>query len=90
MTNTASALTPISQGTTRTRPVALELGFASNDFGYAIDLGLPQDAGPASLFARDPEIKGEAVFAGETVARSVRTSGWALARSTMSSRAARA
>ncbi|MDP9165431.1 MAG: AAA family ATPase [Actinomycetota bacterium] len=53
-----------TQGTTRTRPVALELGFASDDFGYAIDLGLPQDAGPASLFARDPEIKREAVFAG--------------------------
>jgi predicted ATPase len=53
-----------TQGTTRTRPVALELGFASEDFGYAIDLGLPQDAGAASLFARDPEIKREAVFAG--------------------------
>ena len=53
-----------AQGTTRTRPVALELGFAADDFGYAVDLGLPQDAGPASLFARDPEIKREAVFAG--------------------------
>jgi predicted ATPase len=53
-----------SEGTTRTRPVALELGFASDDFGYLIDLGLPQDAGHRSLFARDPEIKREAVFAG--------------------------
>jgi predicted ATPase len=52
------------QGTTRTRPVSLELGFASDDFGYLIDLGLPQDAGHDSLFARDPEIKREAVFAG--------------------------
>jgi predicted ATPase len=53
-----------SEGTTRTRPVALELGFSSDDFGYLIDLGLPQDAGHRSLFARDPEIKREAVFAG--------------------------
>lgn len=53
-----------AQGTTRTRPVALELGFASDDFGYLIDLGLPQFAGPGSSFARDPEIKREAVFAG--------------------------
>jgi predicted ATPase len=52
------------QGTTRTRPVSLELGFASDDFGYVIDLGLPQDAGHNSLFARDPEIKREAVFTG--------------------------
>lgn len=52
------------QGTTRTRPVALELGFASDDLGYLIDLGLPQYAGPKSLFARDPEIKREIVFAG--------------------------
>jgi predicted ATPase len=53
-----------AQGTTRTRPVALELGFASDDFGYLIDLGLPQFAGPGSSFARDPEIKREVVFAG--------------------------
>jgi predicted ATPase len=53
-----------SQGTTRTRPVSLDLGFASDDFGYLVDLGLPQDAGKDSLFARDPEIKREAVFAG--------------------------
>lgn len=52
------------QGTSRTRPVSLELGFASDDFGYLIDLGMPQYAGPASAFARDPEIKREVVFAG--------------------------
>lgn len=52
------------EGTTRTGPVALELGFASDDFGYLVDLGLPQMAGHRSLFARDPEIKREAVFAG--------------------------
>lgn len=53
-----------AQGTTRTRPVSLELGYSSDDFGYLIDLGLPQDAGLDSFFARDPEIKREAVFAG--------------------------
>jgi predicted ATPase len=29
------------QGTTRKKPVSLRLGFAGDDFGYAIDLGLP-------------------------------------------------
>ena len=38
--------TGTSQGTTRTRPVSLELGFASDDFGYLVDLGLPQMRGP--------------------------------------------
>jgi predicted ATPase len=52
------------EGTTRTGPVSLELGFASDDFGYLVDLGLPQMAGHNSLFALDPEIKREAVFAG--------------------------
>ena len=52
------------EGTTRTGPVALELGYASDDFGYLVDLGLPQMAGHKSLFAFDPEIKREAVFAG--------------------------
>lgn len=55
------------EGTTRTGPVSLELGFASDDFGYLVDLGLPQMAGPDSLFARDPEIKREAVFAGRVM-----------------------
>jgi predicted ATPase len=52
------------EGTARTRPVSLELGFAADDFGYLIDLGIPQMAGLKSAFARDPEIKREAVFAG--------------------------
>jgi predicted ATPase len=56
--------TGTSHGPTRTRPVALELGFAADDFGYLVDLGLPQFAGPGSFFARDPEIKREAVFVG--------------------------
>ncbi|MEX3771289.1 AAA family ATPase, partial [Mycolicibacterium fortuitum] len=56
-----------TQGTTRTRPVSLELGFAADDFGYLVDLGLPQMAGSGgepSAFALDPEIKREVVFAG--------------------------
>lgn len=52
------------EGTVRTGPVALELGFATDDFGYLIDLGLPQMAGHRSMFSLDPEIKREAVFAG--------------------------
>jgi predicted ATPase len=51
------------QGTVRTAPVALRLGFSSEDFGYAIDLGLP--APPSSShFAQDPEIKREAIWSG--------------------------
>ncbi len=56
-----------TQGTVRTRPVSLELGFAADDFGYLVDLGLPQMAGSGgepSAFAQDPEIKREVVFAG--------------------------
>lgn len=63
-TTSGARRTGTSEGTVRSRPVALELGFASDDFGYLVDLGLPQYAGPGSLFARDPEIKREAVFAG--------------------------
>lgn len=51
------------EGTRRRGPIAVLLGFASEDFGYLVDLGLPQ-ADQASLFARDPEIKREQVFAG--------------------------
>ncbi|MCV7279827.1 AAA family ATPase [Mycolicibacterium flavescens] len=58
------------EGTTRTGPVSLELGFAADDFGYLVDLGLPQMAGHNSLFARDPEIKREVVFAGPVMRNS--------------------
>jgi len=43
-------------------PVSLKLGFAGGDFGYALDLGLPQESRTA--FSLDPEIKSEAVWAG--------------------------
>jgi predicted ATPase len=39
------------------------MGFAADDFGYLVDLGIPQSAGP-SVFVRDPEIKREMLFAG--------------------------
>jgi len=57
------------QGTRRTGPVALKLGFADQNYGYAIDLGLPQpDA--TTVFNRDPIIKSEAAWAGEVFKRS--------------------
>ena len=50
------------QGTRRKEPVSLRLGFGSEDFGYAIDLGLPTPS--ASAFALDPEIKRECIWSG--------------------------
>lgn len=50
------------QGTVRTRPIAVNLGFASDELGYLVDLGIPQYGG--KHFGRDPEIKREQVFAG--------------------------
>ena len=59
------------QGTRRKGPISLQLGFASDDFGYLVDLGLPQQAsgsdagaGSPSAFLRDPEIKREVVWSG--------------------------
>ncbi|MES2947904.1 MAG: AAA family ATPase [Pseudomonadota bacterium] len=50
------------QGTVRKKPVTLGLGFAGDEFSYAIDLGLPPPA--ASAFSLDPIIKAEYVWAG--------------------------
>jgi predicted ATPase len=55
------------QGTVRKGPVGLKLGFSGEDYGYAIDLGLPQPS--SSQFARDPEIKAESQWTGETLSR---------------------
>ncbi|GAA2156439.1 putative ATPase [Humibacillus xanthopallidus] len=58
------------QGTARKGPISLRLGFATEDIGYLVDLGLPQqssgsaDEAGASAFLRDPEIKREVVWAG--------------------------
>lgn len=54
--------TGTAQGGPRTGPVSIELGYAADDFGYLIDLGLPQ-AG-ATAFELDPEVKREVIFAG--------------------------
>jgi predicted ATPase len=48
------------QGTRRTESVALRLGFMTDDFGYAIDLGYPPPT--KTVFSRDPEIKTESIW----------------------------
>jgi predicted ATPase len=55
------------QGTVRKGPVGVRLGFSGDDYGYAIDLGLPQPS--RSQFSRDPEIKVESQWTGETLGR---------------------
>lgn len=50
------------QGTRRKHPVNLRLGFAGDEFGYAIDLGLP--APGKSAFNLDPQIKRECIWHG--------------------------
>lgn len=62
------------QGNVGRGPVSLRLGFASEDYGYAIDLGLPIPGPGASreegsLFGDDPVVKAEAVWAGERLSR---------------------
>lgn len=52
-----------TQGTVRKRPIAVQLGFAADELGYLVDLGIPQ-VDQRSLFARDPELKREQVFTG--------------------------
>ncbi len=51
------------QGTRRTEPVNLRLGFASDEYGYLIDLGLPKSF-ESSAFNLDPEIKREFIWHG--------------------------
>ncbi|GHG45887.1 MULTISPECIES: AAA family ATPase [Amycolatopsis] len=59
----------VRRGTTRvegkvhTKAVGLRLGFAGDEFGYALDLGLPVP-GRKTLFNLDPEFKREAVWTG--------------------------
>ncbi|MGH3339760.1 MAG: AAA family ATPase, partial [Propionibacteriaceae bacterium] len=51
------------QGTVRSSPISLQMGFASDDFSYLIDLGLPT-RNESSAFNLDPEIKREVVWSG--------------------------
>jgi predicted ATPase len=50
------------EGTVRKEPINLRLGFAGDDFGYAIDLGIPTPS--KSAFYLDPEIKRECIWSG--------------------------
>ncbi len=54
------------QGTVRQNRVSLKLGFSSEDYGYAIDLGLPVLGG---AFGRDPQIKCESLWTGLVLQR---------------------
>ena len=53
------------QGTRRTNPISLKLGFSGEDYGYAIDLGLPSNG----IFLNDPAIKAECLWTGERLGR---------------------
>ncbi|WP_322964731.1 AAA family ATPase [Sphingomonas fuzhouensis] len=55
------------QGTVRSAPVSLKLGFSCADYGYAIDLGLPISA--STGFPHDPEVKVEALWMGPVIGR---------------------
>ena len=57
------------QGLVRKNPISLKLGFSGQDYGYAIDLGLPSPDFPTS-FSSDPEIKAESLWTGERLGRS--------------------
>jgi predicted ATPase len=56
------------QGLVRKNPVSLKLGFSGDDYGYAIDLGLPRPDS-RSKFSSDPEIKVESQWTGERLGR---------------------
>lgn len=58
------------QGIANNKGTRLRLGFVSEDFGYAISLGMPAPQGAAgyrdpSMFQFDPEIKRECIWAGD-------------------------
>lgn len=50
------------QGTVRTGVVSLKLGFSGDEYGYAVDFGLPPPS--TSSFGLDPEIKRECLWSG--------------------------
>src|SRR5215831_5700221 len=53
------------EGTPRQHVVNLRMGFASDDLGYLIDLGLPSPS--ISAFSLDPEIKRECIWHGPVI-----------------------
>lgn len=52
------------QGGPRKKTTRLRLGFAGDEFGYAISLGLPEPS--LSAFSLDPEIKRECIWVGDS------------------------
>jgi predicted ATPase len=55
------------QGLVRKNPIGLKLGFSGDDYGYAIDLGLPSSG--SAIFLNDPAIKVENLWTGERLGR---------------------
>ncbi len=55
--------------TRRTEPTSLRLGFASDKFGYLIDLGRPVPDGSPTKFGFDPAIKRECIWTGPFLRR---------------------
>ena len=53
------------QGVVRKNAISLKLGFSGDDYGYAIDLGLPT----SGIFPNDPAIKVESLWTGERLGR---------------------
>ena len=53
------------QGTVRKNPIGLKLGFACDDFGYSVELGLPEKSDVPSGFELDPQVKRECIWSGE-------------------------
>lgn len=56
-----------AQGTVRREAVALKLGFATEEYGYTVDLGMPRpdmDLRDPSMFSLDPIVKTESIFHG--------------------------
>ncbi|MBP2159966.1 MULTISPECIES: AAA family ATPase [Asticcacaulis] len=53
------------QGLVRKKPISLKLGFSTDAYGYAIDLGRPVPDG--SMFNADPQIKVESLWVGQVL-----------------------
>lgn len=54
------------QGTRRKGPIRLQLGFATDTLSYSLDLGIPAPAD--GVFANDPVVKRECIWAGRVYA----------------------
>lgn len=53
---------PVQGTSRRTKAISLQMGFATDELGYLVDVGLPVPA--PTMFFRDPVIKREVVFHG--------------------------